>query len=86
MNSLPIFRGTFSNFRPLSLTTSTWVNLHTDFPSNARYRQLVNTIMLMDTLAILRGASGNFRPLSLTTPACVNLLYKLTTDYFERAL
>ena len=40
----------------------------------------------MNTLAILRGASGNFRPLSLTTPACVNLLYKLTTDYFERAL
>ena len=75
--------GTFGNFRPLSLTTSACVNLHT---SNARYRQLVNTIMLMNTLAILRGSFGNFRPLSLTTSACVNLHHKLTTDYFERAL
>ena len=82
-NTLSILRGTFGNFRPLSLTTSACVNLHT---SNARYRQLVNTIMLMNTLAILRGSFGNFRPLSLTTSACVNLHYKLTTDYFERAL
>ena len=124
MNTLAILRGTFGNFRPLSLTTSTCVNLHSDLyhyleralsptcehynvnvhPSqsfgvlsvtfdhyrwllrlasifivtytitwNARYRQLVNTIMLMNTLAILRGTFGNFRPLSLTTLTCVNL-------------
>ena len=75
MNFLAIsVPGTFGNFRPLSLTTSTCVNLHRDtIASNARYRQLVNTIMLMNTLAILRGTFGNFRPLSLTTSACVNL-------------
>ena len=99
MNTLAILRGTFGNFRPLSLTTSTCVNLHRDLyhyleralsptcerynvnehprnPSgyyswllrlasiflenytitwNARYRQLVNAIMLMNTAAILRG-------------------------------
>ena len=30
MNTLAILRGTFGNFRPLSLTTSTCVNLHRD--------------------------------------------------------
>ena len=44
-----------------------------DITSNARYCQLVNTIMLINALAILRGTFGNFRPLSLTTSACVNL-------------
>ena len=129
MNTLAILRGTFGNFRPLSLTTSTCVNLHRDLyhyleralsptcerynvnehprnPSgyygwllwlasiflenytitwNARYRQLVNAIMLMNTLAILRGTFGNFRPLSLTTSTCVNLPRELY-HYLERAL
>ena len=53
---------------------------------NARYRQIVNSVMLMNTLAILRGTFGNFRPLSLTTSTFVNLYFKRTTDYFERAL
>ena len=30
MNAVAILRGTFGNFRPLSLTTSTCVNLHRD--------------------------------------------------------
>ena len=34
---------------------------------NARYRQLVNAIMLLNNLAILRGTFGIFWPLSLTT-------------------
>ena len=78
MNALAILRGTFGNFRPLSLTTSGCVSLYRDL--------LVNTIMLMSILAILRGTFCNFPPLSLTTSARVNLHYKLTTDYFERAL
>ena len=41
--------------------------------SNARYRQLVNTLMLMNTLAILRVTFGNFRTVSVTISACVNL-------------
>ena len=53
--------------------------------SNARYRQLVNTIMLMDTLAIRRATFGNFRPLSLTSSTCVNL-HRDLYHYFERAL
>ena len=53
--------------------------------SNARYRQLLNTIMLMNTLAIPRGTFGNFRPLSLTTLACVSLDRDLY-HYLERAL
>ena len=132
----PSFGGTFGNFRPLSLTTSTCVNLHRDLyhyferalsptcehynvnehprnpsgvllvtsdryhwllglasifiyrrtiTSNARYLQLVNTIMLMNTLAILRGTFGNFRPLSLTTSTCVNV-HRDLYHYFERAL
>ena len=118
-NTPPIFRGTFSNFWPLSSTSSAYVKssclptistsrryrkcLYTysrhfsgvlsvtfdhyswllrlasifietcTITSNVRYRQLVNTIMLMNTLAILRGTFGNFRPLSLTPLACVNL-------------
>ena len=109
MNTLAILRGTFGNFRPLSLTTSTFVNLHrelyhylkcalsptceqTNLQSfgvlsvtfdhyrrllrlssifienytitwNARYPQLANTIMLMNTLAILRGTSDHYRRL-----------------------
>ena len=71
----PSFGGTFGNFRPLSLLlrlASIFIETCT-ITSNARYRQLVNTIMLVNTLAILRGTFGNFRPLSLTTSACVNL-------------
>ena len=70
MNTLAILRGTFGNFRPLSLTTTTCVNLHRDLPLTfdhyhwllrfalrhlPRYRQLVNIVMLMNTLAIFRG-------------------------------
>ena len=69
---------------------SSFVDLHINLlliTSNARYRQPVNTIMLMNTLAILRVTFGNFRTLSLTTSFCVNLhINQLTTDYFERAL
>ena len=65
----PSFGVTFGNFRPL---VSVFIETYT-ITWNARYRQLVNTIMLMNTLAILRGTFGNFRPLSLTTSACVNL-------------
>ena len=71
----PSFGGTFGNFRPLSLLlrlASIFIETCT-ITSNARYRQLVNTIMLVNTLAILRSTFGNFRPLSLTTSACVNL-------------
>ena len=52
---------------------------------NARYRQIVNSVMLMNTLAILGGTFGNFRPLSLTTLACVSL-YRDLYYYLERAL
>ena len=52
---------------------------------NARYRQLVNAIMLIITLAILRGAFGNFWPRSLTTSTCVNLPRELY-HYLEHAL
>ena len=64
MNTVAILPGTFGNFRPLSLTTSTYT-----ITWNAHYHPLVNTIMLMNTLAILGGTFGNFRPLSLTTLA-----------------
>ena len=110
MNTVAILRGTFGNFRQLSLTTSTCVNLHRDLyhyleralsPTcehynvnehprnpwgnfgnfdlyhwllwlasvfietctitwNARYRQLVNAIMLMNTLEILGVLSVTF--------------------------
>ena len=56
-----------------------------DITSNARYCQLVNTIMLINALAILRGTFGNFRPLSLTTSTCVNL-HRDLYHYLERAL
>ena len=52
---------------------------------NARYRQIVNSVMLLNTLAILRGTFGNFRPLSLTTSTCVSL-HKDLSHYLERAL
>ena len=52
---------------------------------NARYRQLVNAIMLINTLAILWGTLGNFRPLSLTSSTSVNLPRELY-HYLERAL
>ena len=118
--TLAILRGTFGNFRPLLLTTSTCVNLHRDLyhyleralsptsehynvnntlaiprgtfdlyhwllwlasvlietctiTRNARFCQLVNAMMLMNTLEIRRGTSGNFPPLSGTTSACVSL-------------
>ena len=85
MNTLAILRGTFGNFRPLSLTSSTYVIETYTITWNARYRQLVNTIMLMNTLAILRGTFGNFRPLSLTTSTCVNL-HRDLYHYLECAL
>ena len=132
MNTLPILRGTFGNFRPLSLTSSTCVNLHRDLhhyleralsptcehynvnehprnPSevlsvtfdhyrwllrlasifietytitwNARYRQLVNTIMLMNTLAILRGTSDHYHWLLRLASISIE-----TYHYLERAL
>ena len=89
-----ILRGTFGNFRPLSFTTSACVNLERHLPSLrtyhyfARYRQLGNIVMSMNTLEILRGTFGNFRPLSLTTTTCVNLHRDLSliSYYFERSL
>ena len=141
MNTLAILRGTFGNIRPLSLTTTTCVNLHRDLPfisyyferalsptcehynvrehpcnpsgyfryhsttiinyfglrqssntltitSNARYRQLVNIVILRNTLAILWGTFGNFRPPSLTTTTSVNLHrdLPLISYYFESTL
>ena len=77
----PSFGVTFGNFRPL---VSVFIETYT-ITWNARYRQLVNTIMLMNTLAILRGTFGNFRPLSLTTSTCVNL-HRDLYHYLERAL
>ena len=52
---------------------------------NARYRQIVNSVMLMNTPAIRRGTFGNFRPLSLTTSTCVSL-HRDLYHYLERAL
>ena len=52
---------------------------------NARYRQIVNSVMLMNSLAILRGTFGNFRPLSLTASSCINL-HRDLYHYLERAL
>ena len=52
---------------------------------NARYRQLVNAIMLINNLAILRGTFGNFWPLSLTTSTCFNLPRELY-HYLEHPL
>ena len=72
---------TFDHYRWLFRLASVFIVTYT-ITWNARYRQLANTIMLMNTLAILR---GNFGPLSLTTLTCVNLhrdLYR----YLERAL
>ena len=87
INNLAILRGTFGNFWPLSLTTSTCVNLHRDL-----YHYLERALwptcehyMLMNTLAILGGTFGNFRPLSLTTLACVSV-YRDLYYYLERAL
>ena len=85
MNTLAILWGTSDHYRRLLQLASIFIETYT-ITWNARYRQLVNAIMLMSTLAILWGSFGSFRPLSLTTSACVNLHYKLTTDYFERAL
>ena len=83
MNALAILLRTSGNLRPLSLTTSACVNLQRHL-ALLRMRAIAN--LWINTLAILRVTFGNFRPLSLTTSACVNLHYKLTTDYFERAL
>ena len=52
---------------------------------NARFCQLVNAMMLMNTLEIRRGTSGNFPPLSGTTSACVSLHTDLY-HYFDLAL
>ena len=77
----PSFGVTFGNFRPL---VSVFIETYT-ITWNARYRQLVNTIMLMNTLAILRGTFANFRPLLLTTSTCVSL-HRDLYHYLERAL
>ena len=63
---------TFDHYHWVLRLASIFIKTST-ITSNARYRQLVNTIMLMNALAILRSTFGNFRPLSLTTSACVNL-------------
>ena len=63
---------TFDHYHWLLRLASIFIETYT-ITWNARYRQLVNTIMLMNTLAILRGTFGNFRPLSLTTSACINI-------------
>ena len=66
MNTLVILRVTFGNFRTLSLTTSACVNLQIDLlldlliTSDASYRNLLNTIMLMNSLAILLCTLDNF--------------------------
>ena len=66
MNTLVILRVTFGNFRTLSLTTSACVNLQIDLlldlliTSDASYRNLLNTIMLMNSLAILLCTVDNF--------------------------
>ena len=75
---------TFDHYHWLLRLASIFIETYT-ITSNARYRQLVNTIMLMNTLAILRGTFGNFRPLSLTTSTCVNL-HRDLYHYLERAL
>ena len=75
---------TFDHYHWLLRLASVFIETCT-ITSNARYRQLVNTIMLMNTLAILRGTFGNFRPLSLTTSTCVNL-HRDLYHYLERAL
>ena len=70
--SFRVLSVTFDHYHWLLRLASIFIETYT-ITWNARYRQLVNTIMLMNTLAILRGTFGNFRPLSLTTSACVNL-------------
>ena len=81
-------------FRYLSNTivdyfSSAFVNRHINLlliTSNARYCQLVNTIMSMNTLAILWGNFGNFRTLSLTSSACVNLQINLLLIILRKEL
>ena len=75
---------TFDHYHWLLRLASIFIETYT-ITWNARYRQLVNTIMLIDTLAILLGTFGNFRPLSSTTSTCVNLQRDLY-HYLERAL
>ena len=75
---------TFDHYHWLLRVASILIETYT-ITSNARYRQLLNTIMLVNTLAILRGTFCNFRPLSLTTSACANL-HRDLYHYFERAL
>ena len=87
MNTVVILRGTsvtFDHYRWLLRLSSIFIKTYT-ITWNARYRQLVNTIMLMNTLAILRGTFGNFRPLSSTTSACVSL-HRDLYHYLKRAL
>ena len=90
ISTLAIFRGTlitFENYCWRLRLASIFIETYT-ITWKAPYRQLVNTIMLMDTLAILRGTFGNFRAVSLTTTTCVNLHrdLPLISYYFERAL
>ena len=87
MNTIVILRGTsvtFDHYPWLLRLASIFIKTYT-ITWNARYRQLVNTIMLKNTLAILRGTFGNFRPLSSTTSACVSL-HRDLYHYLERAL
>ena len=72
---------TFDHCRWLFRLASVFIVTYT-ITWNARYRQLANIIMLMNTLAILR---GNFGPLSLTTSTYVNL-HRDLYHYLERAL
>ena len=87
MNTVVILRGTsvtFDHYRWLLRLASIFIKTYI-ITWNARYRQLVNTIMLMNSLAILRGTFGNFRPLSSTTSACVSL-HRDLYHYLKRAL
>ena len=71
-NPLGVISVTFHHFHWLLWLASIFVETYHYFNLNARYRRLVNTIMLMNTLAILRVTFNNFGTLSLTSSACVN--------------
>ena len=87
------FRGTFGNFRPLSLTTSACVNLHILNLPLLRTRAMVNAYSnaftklrsLKWTLSPSVGDTfGNFWPLSLTSSACVKSSCLLTISTNQR--
>ena len=79
MNSLAILRGTFGNFRPLSLTTSACVNLHINLlliTSNAHYSKYLNVFA---SFAQNR-PSVNLKKASSSRHDVVNQIY---TDLFN---